>query len=453
MSDLAVHGLDGYEGAGKEPTGSSLGLAAKCPPSHVLPQVRRSGGRDRSGSAMHEHLMLRARLGMGDAVNQLAETARKFDLDEKETAIFIARARSFEWSPPRGTITELSLCLMEDGRVTRIEGGRGTYKRPPGAVLPIQIDAFWAEPTPLYLEEGRVRCPPESTLWVVDFKTGKEVWVDPVERNWQARAGVAIAAHWVGATQAVPAIVYVRKGQGVWDCPDSPYDVHELDAIAHDVKRALGRVRDERSKFARRLPMNFNEGQHCTYCDAEVYCTAKVGQLKAFLDDPAPFAPATLSLAQTRKLAQMLPSIDRFAVNARAALKAATKQAPIEMAPGLYWGPHLDDATEIRPEVALQILGEEIGEEAARQAVAASTSRAAIEAAIKAAHAEQGIARKVAPATRRVMARLKEAGGLVTTPKVRFGPFKSEHPPALFGEAVAELSAAPEEELIVEGDD
>lgn len=452
MTDLAVHGLDGYEGAGKEPTGSSLGLAAKCPPSHVLPQVRRSGGRDRSGSAMHEHLMLRARLGMSGAVDQLSETAAKFDLDEKETAIFIARAKSFEWSPPRGTITELSLCLMEDGTVTRIEGGRGTYKRPPGAVLPIQIDAFWAEPTPLYLEEGRVRCPPESTLWVVDFKTGKEIWVDPVERNWQARAGVAIAARWVGALQAIPAIAYVRKGQGVWDCPDAPYGAEELDAIAFDVNRALGRVRDERSKLSRRLPLNFNEGQHCTYCDAEVYCTAKVGQLKAFLDDPAPFAPGALQSAQIRRLAQMLPSIDRFAANARAALKAATKQAPVEMAPGLYWGPHLEDDTEILPGVALEILAEEIGVEAARQAVAASTSRAAIEAAIKAAHAEQGIARKVAPATRRVMARLKDAGGLVTAPKVRFGAFKSEQPPVPLG-GVAELPAVPDEELIVEGDD
>ena len=51
------------------------------------------------------------------------------------------------------------------------------------------IDAMWSEPAPLFVDNiEQTTCPPGSTLWVVDWKTGIENNVPPPAKNWQLRA-------------------------------------------------------------------------------------------------------------------------------------------------------------------------------------------------------------------------------------------------------------------------
>lgn len=64
----------------------------------------------------------------------------------------------------------------------------------------------------------------------------------------------------------------------------------------------------------------------------------------------------------------------------------------------------------------LDWIAEVLGAEAADHAF--ETSKSAIESAIAAAHARAGIKRQVSPTTRRVLARLYEAGAIVEEPVV-----------------------------------
>jgi hypothetical protein len=85
----------------------------------------------------------------------------------------------------------------------------------------------------------------------------------------------------------------------------------------------------------------------------------------------------------------------------------------IDLGDGVVWGPETVQKTTIKAGPAKRILEEELGAYAA-DASKVQISRASIESAVKALHAEQGITRQVSPTMRRIMAKLGEAGALIS---------------------------------------
>jgi hypothetical protein len=434
-------------------SGSALPLAAKCPSSAVLPKVLKIGEKDKIGSALHEHNRDRVQYGMSEAIARLDQVAEAYELDERERNIFRGRAYGFEWNPPRGAMAEVALCLCDDGTAVVTGGGRGRYDDlPPNAVLPMQIDILWAEPEPLYRDGLRIVCPPESVLWVGDLKTGRDAWVDPVERNLQTLGGLVAAARLTGAKYAVPAIIYWEKGLGTWDVPLHPLDAAGIDAAEAIVRQAVARVDEQRRRYVAGEPMEFTTGQHCTYCDAQTHCPAKITAIKRVLGDPRPLDATALTPLQARNMAEMLASIEMFAKGARDALTQYTNvYGPIDVGHGKAWGAYSQPRTEMDPTIALQVLADEIGAEAAAAAFGTETSRARIEDAVKAAHKAKGITRQVSPAMRRVMGAIKERGGLIDGKRTCYGIHQAEAEPE--AEPVIALLPSTAADLPIDGDE
>jgi hypothetical protein len=421
-------------------SGSSYGRVRTCPGSAVLPRFAHVGPGE-PGNAIHEHMALRVTHGIDFAVEQLGAICARWELGDQETGIVIARCKGFEWTPPRGAWPEVALCLFEDGTVRRIKGGRGRYELPAGGVFPMTIDALWSEPEPLeWPEDARPwsdkpvdlamapRCPPGSTLWVLDLKSGQDRHVAPVEHNAQAHAGALLGARWTGAARVVPAICYVRKGPGDWDVPERDgktvaFGFEELSAIETEILRTRTRVQQQRLRLVRGEPLELVEGSHCTYCDARAACPAKTAMVKAILDDPQPMRPVPLAPDQARRGAEMIPQLEGLVRYLKDALRAhvdASGEA-IDLGDGNVWGPNLHEKTVIDAAKAVDALLE-VGVPAARAgaAVKVEITRAAIEAAVK--DAQLG---KIAPSVRRVFAILQENGGLSKRPEIWYSAHRA----------------------------
>jgi hypothetical protein len=440
-------------------SGSSLGRVMVCPPSALLPRVDHEGT-NKGGNALHDHLRDRAVLGIEAAMDRLERVAEDWRLDDTESSIFFARARSFEWVPPRGAGAEIALALHEDGEVRRAEGGRGRYDLDASAIFPATIDVMWAEPAPLLWPDdrhGAPACPPESTLWVCDYKTGDDANVEAAETNPQALASAVLAARWTGAKRVVPAIVYVRRGPGVWDAPEHWLGHEELRAFADKIRRALLRVEEAREAIARGEAPEYVESKHCTWCPAESRCPAKTASLKHFLgDDAVSVDDAPLTSAQARRLATLLPSFGALEKRARAALQAyVRKNGPITITDdGVVWGPREKRSTSVLANVALPILAEEVGQELADAAVTpAKLSRDAIHEAIKESHLQRGLKRQVSSAERRVFARVGAAGGLLSEPVTSWGAHRPPPPEPPPLEEVLRRSVLNLEGVEIDGDD
>lgn len=440
-------------------TGSSLDRVRKCPPSAVLHQIRSAGDRADIGSAMHEHMAIRTTRGVAVAVELLDETIRRWGLDEKMAGILRARCMHFEWCPPRGAIAEQALCLCEDGRVVTVKGGRGHYPDlPAGGFYALTIDVMWSEPEPLIFDvcqecggEGKLhhhpcfldgcdhiedacaacggeplppRCPPGSVLWAGDYKTGSEANVEGVEHNAQVLSGALLAAIWTGAETVLPAVIYPRKGKGIWDLPEHSFGRADLAPIQEMLLDTWARVKEQQRKLAAGEPLDFRVGSQCTYCPAEVRCAAKIGMLKAFIGQPVPTAQDEFSDEELAQLAETLPQIERLAEGMKRVLKKISDVRPLAISGGRLWGPHPVPQTVIVPSIAVPILAKEVGEGRAKQAVEETISQKAMEQAVKEVHAERGIVRKVAPTMRGLMAQIGQAGGLLSEEETWYSPYK-----------------------------
>ncbi len=433
-------------------SGSALTTAVKCAASAVLWRVLGVGvAATRIGSALHDHLRHRNLYGIASAIEMLPELAERYDLRGEEADLFYARARAFEWNPPRGSVAELPLCLFEDGRVEVVEGGRGQYdKLGPDALIPAQIDLFWAEPDPLFKDrDGRLRCPPSSVLWVIDLKTGKEQYVEDAERNAQALASALLAAKFTGATKVVPGLVFLRKGRGIWDVPtDANGGVTYLEAeglarVEEILRQAVYDVRRARDAHRRGLPLIYRQGPHCNMCGARHACPAHLALIKSWTNDPAPLEPGALEPEQLRQLAELAPSFRAFAKSVNDALQAhvvATGE-PIAMSDGRLYGPHARPRTHYDATKAIAALATEIGAEAAGVASPREITEAAMKRAIERDHEAKGLRGRVSSAWRRVFGRIARAGGLIKTTPVQWGFYKPNAKPEELPQRTAALAA------------
>ena len=422
-------------------SGSKLGLARLCPGSTALPHGASLNPAAAMGSAIHEHLADRVQIGVPAAFARLNEVAAAWELDEDETRILAARCRAFTFGIPEHALVEVALALRADGAVVRAVGGRGEYEVPAGTILPITVDAIWAEPYPLLIDQdtGAIDCPEGSVLWVIDWKSGSDKHPDPIEHNRQAHAGALVAARFTGAASVVPAIVYVRSGQGEWDTltdaagQTRAMTAEELARVEQEIQETHRQCAEQERRYAAGEPLRLVEGQHCGWCAARDSCPAKLAMIRAVVTGELVVpggAAAPLTAEHAAKLAVMLPQLDRWSEKGKRALKEyVASNGPIDLGGGRVYGPHDVIQDEIDPTIGLVILTDEIGAEYASQAITpAKLSKTRMEDAIKAALEEQGVKRQGEATKRRVYGKLKAAGALakITVTKVEAHKVREE---------------------------
>jgi hypothetical protein len=177
-------------------------------------------------------------------------------LDRDDAGRLAFLAEHLRLPVPAGALAEVPLGYWPDGSVRRVEGGAGRYVDE-GQILSGTIDAMWAEPSGIQIIDGSaVVVDYTSTLWIVDWKTGAEEHVQPVDRNWQLRGAAVLAARWTGARRVIPAICYVNAGEcaeavregrvytGRWEV-GAPLDAAALDAAEAEMRVVLARARGE----------------------------------------------------------------------------------------------------------------------------------------------------------------------------------------------------------------
>jgi hypothetical protein len=406
-------------------SGSSLALARRCPASSVLPKAHWSSPAAAMGSAIHEHLADRVSLGLEDAFARLPEIAKRWELVDEVARIFFARCRAFKYTPPAGAVAEFALGLNLEGAVRECVGARGEYAVREGTILPLTLDVMWAEPEPLVLVDGVQVCPVGSVLWVIDWKSGLEEHVDAAEINRQILSAALMAGRYTGARYVMPAIVYVRAGDGEWDCLEAPVELDSLAWVEKEIRDTHEACVEQARRLAAGEALDLAEGQHCLHCGARDRCPAKTAMVQSVMGDAVPALPLPLTPEQRLRLATMLPQLQRWHDKAEALLHSDVEASgPIDLGDGRQWGPHAVLRDEIDPEQGLAVLASEIGEEGARSALTVKLPKSGIEEAVKTAHAAAGIKRQVSPTVRRVFAKLKEAGAIQKVSQTRWEAHK-----------------------------
>lgn len=437
-------------------SGSGLQRVDACEGSAALHKWGHSSGKADMGSAFHDHLTDRTRMTPGDAAARIPEHAAKWGLDENAAGILAARARNWEWQPPAGAMSEVALGLLEDGSVTVVRGGRGSYQGPPELRVATRVDLFWSEPRPLRAGNPP-RCPPESLLWGIDLKTGVDTWVPPVERNLQALTACVLPAIWTGAKRAVCAIVFPTKGPGTWDALPAPLDeagIFRARDLLLDVAR---RANIEREKARAGELLRLEEGPQCLWCESVDVCPKKLALVKTLVGAPNPFAGVSLTDDEAARLADLAPFIAGLARSADAALRAHAigRGGPFPLRDGNVWGPYTAPKKHIDPWIGKAALAGVVGEPRAKLALKVSLSDKAIRAAVKELHDATGVERQGAPTVRAIYREIIIAGGLEPKTITKWGRHKPEEgtsalPP---GGGPLLLGAGADEEIDEDEDD
>jgi hypothetical protein len=249
------------------------------------------------------------------------------------------------------------------------------------------VDVAWAEPAPFTGGPEAPRCPAGSKAWAVDYKSGDPVFTSGVERNLQTDAAALLIARWTGAAEVVPAIIYIRKGDGLWDVPATALGPAQLDAIEATIRETVARVHEQDQRQSDELFLEgYVESEHCTYCPAATRCPAKTATLQALLGGDVLCEDAELGEVRIRKLLVLAPQLEAMSRRIKDAAKAhvLATGAPIALDSGKLWGPNPNVTKFIEPLAGFRLLEEEVGTELARKALKLSLSREAIKSAAKA---------------------------------------------------------------------
>jgi hypothetical protein len=427
------------------PSLSSLGRAAACPGSTVLPVVEHDGQDNGAaiGNALHDYIATSIKHGRMVADEARWGIADKWRLIEDDAGLFFWRAKSFDPVVPKGALAEVPLCLMADGSVVLVSGGHGRYELPPGAIIAGTIDALWSDPEPL----AAGRCPAGSAVWAPDWKTGTPDQRPDLRLDYQARGAALLAARWTGAEVVVPAICYVQPGAGVWHVREDedgaalPFGATDLRAIEDDVRGVVARVREEHARARDGKDPTLTTGAHCIYCPSRALCPAHVAEVRALVSDEAPsMLAAPLSQEQAVRLATLRTRLHGAAKAVDDALKTHVDTfGPIALPDGREYGATLEPVDDIDALAAYAELKGEVGEE--RAAKALRISKDAMKATIRAAHDERGVKRQGAATMRRVTDALRARGSITTRHRVEYSIHQR---PRELAEALRESVAANE---------
>lgn len=410
-----------------EQSDSRLPILFKCIGSALLQTTDSISPQGEAGSAIHEQLEARVKYGPAAAYAMIDEIVDKYDLSEIDGEITKARCRSFEFNPPEGSGAELALAwdLRKDKpEVIKVKGGKGSYQVIEGVGAPGTIDLVFAEPEPLYWEDGVARCPPGSVLWVCDYKSGADTWVQPVHRNAQVASAAAKAAIWTGAVSVIPAIIYVRKGEGIWEVVDEPWDLQKLAEVAMSVTNLHNRIAEARDAGVEKSISQFVEGQHCRYCDSLAYCPVKSESIRSIVSShtivpKAKRVPKPLSDEEASQLASVFPILKDLVIRVKEVLEAhADEHGDIQVGEGLVHGPVKSQRKKWDPEVALPILQDRLGDEHAHKCLKLSSSK--VDEQIQSYHKDLGIDRQRAKWKREIESAVEAAGGISKVDHVEY---------------------------------
>jgi hypothetical protein len=417
--------------------------AENCPASQALPRVPRRNVAADAGNAGHDIMELRGTKWRNETEDEAEDICDRWGLVGVDRDVLLAKMRRFEWIPPAGCITERPLAWHSDGTVIEILGGRGKYELPAGTWGPGTVDLMWSEPEPIRWVEmpasgSRVlslqpRCPEGSTLLVLDYKTGEDKYVSPVDVNPQLASGAAKAAAWTGATKVVPIVLFITGKEGVWDTAKEPWGPERLLQAKARV-RAIHEAAMSAKWGARRAELSSpREGVHCWFCDSFTHCPAKVDLVRRAVLGQEPWSGdantpmddlrETMTGEQAAKVVEVLSQFQRVTTNMRELLQAHVQQhGPVELGGGLQWG-QVEGPPKVKlvTHLALPILRTEIGE-AAMDIFEGGKGR--LYEVVKAHLEGQNIKRKGASTARRLLERLLEAKAAYHEPNRKYTAFR-----------------------------
>lgn len=419
---------------------SALDRLRVCPGSAVLPSIAHRNAEAAVGNAVHAWIHVAASEGESTANARRGAIADEEELAGEARERFHKLVHGLDGCPaPAVAITELALALLEDGTVIPTEGGKGRYPAIPGLVLPGTIDAMWCEldgePVPFEWVGNHPRAPRGAILWVVDWKTGDEEYVTPIQFNRQLRGAAVLAAKWTGAEGVVIAIGYIHGGAPSWEVLTDKYGralvlgARELQAAEDDVR---GIVADALAQDPAAPTLVVST--HCGWCDSKISCPAFVAAPRAMIA-AVDTTPGALTRDQAEQLLPLVMATKKALALADAALKAhAREHGPIAVPGGKEWGPKATVKTSFETaatfpallEALIPIVGEERASELAHAAF--ETSKGAIWDAVGAAVDAENEARKARGEKRMtkksvaeaLFAALKASGATIETPGEEF---------------------------------
>lgn len=342
---------------------SSLGRARVCPGSAVLPWVRSRNVPAVVGNGTHDWIDVTARLdgavrewGRAAGRGELDDIATRWELwgEARETFGRYVRGLGGCPVPPEG-LTEVALCLLEDGDVVPVKGSKGDYEMPPDGLIAGTLDAMWCErdvwrdgryeteAVPFLWPDARTpRVFPGSRLFVPDWKTGDAVTTPPAAFNWQIKGAALLAARWTGGPLVLPALGLIDGGPVRWEMETDRHgaaivlDEAALAGIEAEIRRVVARVRAQN-------PQNpeVETGPHCTYCPAKTACPAHVAAPRAMIEAiPNPKAVGPLTRDEARRLLPIVLAVEPARKAALDALKAHVDvESPIDLPDGRRWYP------------------------------------------------------------------------------------------------------------------
>jgi hypothetical protein len=356
------------------PTASRIGLAARClwpwsPEAQPWPEEPPTAAM-RFGRAVHEAAEQQLALGPPPRLEDLAERhaltpgeARRLESVTGAVVAYLHALRADGWSI---AAVEVSYALDLATGAARVIGDHRDYKAArPGEVCGT-VDIIARH------EDGRLR--------VIDWKTGREARQTRAIDTPQMRTlGLAVArAHEVDEVL----VELVHLDEDGFEADHAALDAFELAAVAADLRGTL-------APLLAGEPVEPRPGAWCERCPVRAACPATRAALARVDGDLAawPIAAELESADQVRLVLHRLPVL-RAALDALedAARRYAATRGPVEVRPGVVWGPVEHPGREsitATPE-ALAIVRARLGEHA-EKALEVTITKASLERAARAA--------------------------------------------------------------------
>jgi Protein of unknown function (DUF2800) len=323
-------------------TCSALARITKCPPSAIYPSIRSDGDSAKVGSAGHAVLEYRChQRQMGKTEEEAYEAslenidtqAKKFELNQIETAMLAKAVKRFKWCPPDGTHAEMAFSMARDMSVRPVPKDKAA----PGH-YGVDLTQWCAGTADLiyWVKPGEV-------LMVADYKFGDEVNVTPIEFNPQLWALAYMAGTHFNAKKVIPAIIFIRDNHenGIWESPDdAPLEMShgkmwQFSLSMQQLARVLDNLRLAYDK-GESLDHKCAHGSHCQYCPAAWGCEYYLGYARGLLGISKLQQPSKsrepLTPEEAVDIARAIGGMERACRNARILLESYVgEHGPIDL--------------------------------------------------------------------------------------------------------------------------
>jgi len=347
----------------RQPTASSLGLAARCPGSAALERVGHASEAADRGTVRHAAL--------DDcperAVALLAEVGLLFPSLAGEPR----QEAAYAWN-------------VDSGLVRYLGRGRASYAA--AAIGPREIAG-----TVDLIAAG------VNEALVVDWKFGRPENVTPIADNYQMGFAAVVAERPV----VTAALVFISDGENAW-ADQATWDDFALADWREKLRRVADSVTKAHEAVAAGKAPHLTEGEHCRWCSAWNFCPAKTQLVRWMVGDPAGVEDrlAQYTPDQKAKAWHLIRAVKDATRRAEDVLLGMARQEPIPLGDGRELREMVTTRREIDGDKAETVLTELSGPETARACIERSVTQAAMKRVLPAAE------------FKRAMAALDEAGAI-----------------------------------------